>query len=81
MGLAPMPPFTPGYGMSVFGADPTPAPTPAATPSALDRFKAAMGAQNSIVPVKNGYLLGGSLALALLIYGSYEGWFKGRRRK
>jgi hypothetical protein len=62
--------------MTVFGADPN-AP---ATPSALDKFKAAMGAQNSIVPVKNGYLLGGGIAAGLLIYGSAKGWF-GRRRR
>ena len=72
-----LPPFAPAYPMAVFGADPA-AP---AQPSALDKFKAALGQQNSIVPVKNGTLLAASAGVGLLLYGSAKGWFGGRRRR
>jgi hypothetical protein len=75
-----LPPFTPGYPMAVFGADPATPAAPAA-PGALDRFKTALGQQNSIVPVKNGTLLAASAGLGLLLYGSAKGWFGGRKRR
>jgi hypothetical protein len=65
-----LPPFPGvGYPMAVFGADAT------AQPTTMDKIKTALGAQNSVIPVKNGYLLAGAGAIAVLIYGSYEGWF------
>lgn len=79
-----LPPFTPNYGMAVFGQDapaPAPAPAPAATGTMWNKFTTALGQQNSIVPVKNGYLLGGAAALGLVIVGSYEGWFGKRRSR
>lgn len=76
-------PFFQPYGLqgggpiAVFGQD----PTPAAPTGALDKFKAALGQQNSIVPVKNGTLLAASAGLGLLIYGTSKGWFGGRKRR
>jgi hypothetical protein len=77
------PPYAmPGYplarttGWDIVGADPAPAPAPAAaTPSFLDKTKAFLGEPNSLIGVKNGYILGGAVVLGVVWYGHAEGWF------
>lgn len=47
-------------------------------PSTLDNVKTWLGTQNSIVPVKNGYIVAGAAVVGI---GLYAGWFGGKRRR
>ena len=72
--LSPPFPYPGGYyaPMAVFGAD---APAPTTQPGMLDKFKTAMAAQNSVIPVKNGYLLAAGVVGGIAVIGSAEGWW------
>ena len=62
-----------GYApMVAVGAD---APDPN---SFTEKAKAFLSAQNSVIPVKNGYIVGGALVLGV---GLYAGWFGKKRRR
>jgi hypothetical protein len=60
--------------MVAFGVDAA-APDPN---SLTEKAKAWLGAQNSVVPVKNGYIVAGAAVLGI---GLYAGWFGTRRRR
>lgn len=63
----------PGYSpMVLVGAD------AAAEPGLWEKTKTFLGTENTIIPVKNGYLLGGA---AIVGVGIYYGWFGKRRRR
>lgn len=62
-----------GYSpMVLVGAD------AAAEPSFIDKAKTFLDTENSIVHVKNGYLVAGA---AVIGAGIYFGWFGKRRRR
>lgn len=64
-----------GYApMVAVGADPAAPDTRTLTQKASD----FLNAQNSVIPVKNMYIVGGAAVLGI---GLYAGWFGGRRRR